>query len=212
MRVIIIGAGGHAQVVADALLCMGVAVAGFADPNGGMAAGAFGIPLIGSDEAVASVPHDALVIGIGDNRLRQQIFERFLGQGERFATVRHPAATISRDVSVGEGTVIFAGVVVNTGSRIGANAILNTGCTIDHHTTVVDHAHVAPGAHVAGMVTLGEGALVGVGAAITPGRQVGAWATVGAGAAVVRDVPAHVTVVGVPARARSTNPWTVESL
>ena len=51
-------------------------------------------------------------------------------------------------------------------------------------------------------MTVGEGALVGIGASVAPGCAIGARATVGAGAAVVRDIPAGATAVGVPARVR----------
>jgi acyl-[acyl carrier protein]--UDP-N-acetylglucosamine O-acyltransferase len=80
--------------------------------------------------------------------------------------------------------------------------IVNTGATVDHDCRLGDFVHVAPGAHLCGGVTVDEGALLGVGCAVAPGVRIGAWATVGAAAAVVADVPAGATVIGVPAQAR----------
>ena len=59
---------------------------------------------------------------------------------------------------------------------------------------------INPGVHLAGDVTLGEGCYVGMGTNIMQRRSIGSWTVIGAGAAVVQDLPANVTAVGVPAR------------
>jgi sugar O-acyltransferase (sialic acid O-acetyltransferase NeuD family) len=159
-----------------------------------------GIPVLGKLSDVSAIPHDAVVIGIGDNQVRRQLFLELSSKGEKIATVIHPGATIARDVRIGRGTVVFAGVVVNTGSVIGENVILNTACTVDHDCKVRSHAHICPGAHLGGTVTVGEGAFVGIGSTIIHNRTVGEWSIVGGGAAVVRDVPSRTTAVGVPTR------------
>ncbi|MFM7584577.1 MAG: acetyltransferase [Caldilinea sp.] len=206
MRIIILGAGGHAQVIADALLRAREAGAtcdlgGFLDDNPALAGQVrLGLPILGSISTLAQHAHDGCVIGIGDNRLRAHIFRQLRAQGEQVATVIHPHAVIAPDVTVGAGVIIFAGVVVNTGATIGENVVLNTGCTVDHHDIVADHAHIAPGAHLGGDVRIGEGAFVGIGATVMPQRSVGVWSVVGAGALVHRDVPDRVTAIGVPAR------------
>jgi acyl-[acyl carrier protein]--UDP-N-acetylglucosamine O-acyltransferase len=79
---------------------------------------------------------------------------------------------------------------------------VNTGATVDHECVIEDFAHIAPGVHLGGRVTVGRGALVGIGSSAVQCVRIGEWATVGAGAAVVRDVPSHTRVLGVPARPR----------
>lgn len=202
-RILIVGAGGHAQVVADILLQAAGAGApvGFLDDNPASHRRALlGLPVLGAVADLARIPHDALVIAIGSNRARAALYGRLCAQGERFVPAVHPRAIIAPGVPVGAGAVVCAGAIVGTGSRVGANAILNTGCTVDHHNVIGDHAHVAPGVHLAGEVQVGEGAFIGIGAAVLPGRRVGAWSTVGAAALVRHDVPERATVVGVPAR------------
>ena len=206
LRLIILGAGGHAQVIAEAVqrareAGMAWEVVGFLDDNPALAGQVrLGLPILGSISTLAQHRHDGCVIGIGDNRLRQRLFDQLRAQGEQIVAIVHPRAVIAPDVTVGAGTVIFAGVVVNTGTTIGENVVLNTGCTVDHHNFIADHAHIAPGAHLGGDVRIGEGAFVGIGATVMPQRTIGARAIVGAGAVVTRDVPDDVIVVGSPAR------------
>lgn len=199
------GAGGHGAVVADILQCMrragqDIEAIGFVDDNPS-GPSAHGLPMLGLPSRIPSVPHDALVIAVGNNRTRKRIFDTWHAQGERFVSAVHPSAVIAADVVIGEGAMIAAGAIVNPGTVIGSNVIVNTAASLDHHNVVADHVHVAPGVHTGGEVRIAEGALVGLGAIVAPGRAVGPWAVVGAGAAVVRDVHAEATVVGVPATA-----------
>lgn len=204
-RILILGAGGHAQVVADILMRMRDAGAqvepvGYLDDNPRLRGEErLGLPILGGVADLPRIPHDALILAIGDNKTRQRLFQQLERQGERFASARHPAAVIAPDVPIGRGAMICAGVVVNTGSMIGDDVILNTGCTVDHHNRIGDHTHIAPGAHLGGDVRVGEGALVGIGATVMPQRHVGDWSVVGAASLVHRNVPDCSIVIGVPA-------------
>jgi sugar O-acyltransferase (sialic acid O-acetyltransferase NeuD family) len=206
VRVLILGAGGHAQVVADILLRMrdaGAAVApiGYLDDNVELTGRTLlDLPVFGGLDAASNIEHDAVIVAIGHNQTRQHIFEALLARDERFMVARHPSAIIAPDVQIGPGTMICAGAVVNPGSAIGANVILNTGCTVDHHNTIGDHAHIAPGVHLGGDVRIGSGTLVGIGATVIPQRSVGAWSAIGAGSVVTKNVADCMMAAGNPAR------------
>lgn len=205
-HILILGAGGHGQVVADALMRMRDAGAqvnplGYLDDAAAMQNQTpLGLPVLGRMADLARIAHDALIIGIGANTTRRNLFARLSQQGERFIVARHPQAVVAPDVRIGLGTMICAGVIINPGAVIGANVILNTGCTIDHHNSVGDHAHIAPGVHLGGDVQVGVGTLVGIGATVMPQRQIGAWSIVGAGALIHADLPSQAVAVGMPAR------------
>lgn len=205
-RVLVLGAGGHGQVVADILLAAyrrGAAEVpvGFLDDDERLhGATVLGLPVLGPIAGWRQVEHEGAVLAIGDNATRRRLFLALQGQGMRFVSAVHPAAILAGEVRLGLGIAVCAGVVVNTGSAVADGAILNTGCTVDHHSRVGAFAHVAPGAHLGGNVTVGEGALVGIGSAVSRGLHVGEWAVLGAGSAVTRDVPARCLAAGVPAR------------
>ncbi len=204
--VIILGGGGHARVLIDALILSGVTIVGVAarEPPAGLPDG---IPFLGDDDAVAAYPPGAveLVNGVGSvdgGAARARLFAAHKARGFAFATIVHPAAIVGRDVDLGEGVQVMAGAVLQTGSRIGANTIVNTRVSVDHDARIGASCHIAPGCVLSGGVTVGEGSHVGTGAVIIQNVTIGSGALVGAGAVVVEDVPDNAVVLGVPARQR----------
>lgn len=208
-RVLIVGAGGHGQVVADILLVAQASGSplvpiGFVDDAAERHHKTVrNLPIYGKVNQYRDVRFDEVILAIGNNLIRSQFFASFQAVGVNIGTAIHPSAIISGDVTIGPGTIVCAGVVINTGSNIGANVILNTSCSVDHHNFVDNHVHIAPGARTGGDVQIGSGALIGMGAVVMPQRHVGAWSVVGAGALVYENVLAGATVVGVPAKTRT---------
>jgi len=211
MKVVLLGGGGHGEVVADILLAerrngRAIDIVGFVD-NDPNTHGRYlvGGRVLGPESRLPTIPHDALIVSIGDNARRRSLFLKLQANGERFATARHPASVLAPDVRVGEGSMIAAGVIVNPGSKVGRNVILNTASSIDHHCVIGNHAHIAPGARLGGGVSVGDIALVGIGAVVLPGVAIGPGAVIGGGAVVIRNVPAGLTVAGNPAHALASD-------
>jgi len=150
------------------------------------------------DAAPLATTHEA-VCGLGTTR-RKVFIEQAASLGFRFARVIHPDARVSAMSTVGEGSILGAGVIVGACAAIGRHVIVNRGTLIGHHTTVHDYVTLAPGANIAGAVTIGEGAYVAIGAVVVDRVTIGAHAFVSAGSVVMTDVPDHVQVMGNPAR------------
>ncbi|NTU70929.1 MAG: acetyltransferase [Coriobacteriia bacterium] len=196
MKLLVVGAGGHAKVVIDAARDAGWDVVGVIGaprerPD------VLGVPISATADGIDA---DAFIVAVGDNRQRAALFAENVAAGRTPAAVVHPSAIIGTDVTIGAGAFIAPGVIVNVDATVGVNSILNTGCSVDHDCAIGAHAHVGPGSALCGGVRLGEGVLLGVGCSVIPLRSVGDWATVGAGATVVDDVPASATYAGVPAK------------
>lgn len=202
MKILIIGSGGHAKVVADILIAMeGVEPVGFAsrdDPPGSV--GPLGLPILGNGDTIQDIEHDGVVVAIGDNRARKRVFGELSAAGENLFSAVHPSAVIASSATIGAGCMICAGAVINPSVSIGDNVICNTGCTVDHDCEVAAHCHVAPGVNVAGTVRVGEGVFLGIGSCVVQNVSIGPWTTIGAGAAVVGDIGPETVAVGVPAR------------
>lgn len=212
LPVIVVGGAGHAKVLISTLLLQHRTVLGFVDPKSSLPP-LLGIARLGDDEAVYLHPPEQVrlvngVGSIGSTVLRQAVYEKFQAKQYIFETVIHPSAIIAAEVHTEDGVQVMAGAVVQPGSRLGANVIINTRACVDHDCLIDAHAHIAPGVTLSGYVKIGKGAHIGTGASIIQGVNVGAGSIVGAGSVVVGDVPAGVTVVGVPAGsvARRTAP------
>jgi sugar O-acyltransferase (sialic acid O-acetyltransferase NeuD family) len=204
---LVFGAAGHGKVVLDILqLLGGIVIAGLLDdfkPSGYECLGHEVLGGLQSLPAIAKQLENPLIaMGIGDNWRRAQLVEeiRRLSPSTEFMSAIHPGAQIGSQVSIGQGTVIMAGVVVNAGANIGDFCILNTNASLDHDSTMGDFASLAPGVATGGQVQIGSFTNVGIGAAILPSVSIGRHSVVGAGSVVVKAVPDEVIAYGVPAR------------
>ena len=98
----------------------------------------------------------------------------------------HPGATIGRRFFIDHGM----GVVIGETSEIGDDVLVYQGVTLGG--TGKEHGKRHP--------TIGDGVVIGTGAKILGNIRIGDHAKVGAGSVVVRPVPDHSTVIGVPGR------------
>ena len=196
--VIIIGAGGHAKVVADAVISKGDRVVGFLDDfKEGKVLGEYKV--LGKTADAPKFKEKAeFVIGIGSGEVRRLIADQFDGI-IRFKTVIHKKAYIATDVTVGEGTVVFAGAVLNPCAVIGKHCIVNTGAVAEHDTVIGDYSHISVNSALCGGATLGEYVFLGAGASVRQGIKICDKVTVGCGSAVVKDITEAGIYAGVPA-------------
>jgi len=207
--VIILGGGGHARVLADALQLAGRRVLGFTAPQRQPEL-APGIGWLGDDTAIEA--HDpasvALVNGLGSTRAieqRRRIYERLTGRSYRFAAVQHPSAVVSTlGTELGRGSQLLAGSLISPGVRLGDNVLINSRVAVEHDCRVGDHSHLATGAVLCGGCEVGPTVHVGAGATVIQGIRIGQGAVIGAGSVVTKDVEPSTLVAGVPAQKKAS--------
>jgi sugar O-acyltransferase (sialic acid O-acetyltransferase NeuD family) len=209
---LIIGAGGFGREVVDVVDAINAVaptfhLLGFLD-DGDVPRDLLeriGVPLLGDTGSFQQL-EAAYVVGIGAGDARRRIDALAGLWGRQAAVLRHPAATVGRDVELGDGTIIAAGARLTTHIRLGRHVHVNIGCTVGHDTVMEDFATLFGGVVVGGGCVIGTGATVGSGAVVLPGVRVGADAMVGAGSIVVRDVAPGGIVVAPAARPSLRSP------
>ena len=210
--IFVFGSGGHAKVVLDIIERQErFLVVGLIDRTERVGVTLWDYRVLGDEAIVPSIISDVRggIVAVGDNSSRAEITQRLLKLAPdlHYITAIHPSAQVGRDVSIGAGTVIMAGCVINPGTKIGRGAIVNTGATIDHDNIIGDFASIGPGVTTGGMVTIGDFSAIGLGAKIIHGRTIGEHSVLGGGATVVKDIPARCVAFGTPARpVRSREP------
>jgi len=205
---VLIGAGGHAQVLADALRQRGAILRGVVAPQAPALDGALAESAWLGDDArfCATHPPETVALvnalgSVGPIEQRASLYAAYVARGYWFASVLHPAAIVSPQAGPhGTGIQVLAGAIVAPLARLGDNVLINNGAIIEHGTHIGEHSHVASGAVVCGDCVVGARVHIGAGATLVQGIRIGDGAVVGAGAVVTRDVPPGAVVVGVPAR------------
>lgn len=206
-KVNIYGSGGHANVVIETLLSQNRGLASQFDDNQQLVDSSNGKlePGLKLRADKFEYPHNPYpwLIAIGDIAIRKKLASLLTNNNASsepfFTNAIHSSAIVSERSSIGDGTVVLAGVVIQTNARLGNHVIVNTRSIIEHDCVVGDFSHIAPGVTLCGNVRVGHSSHVGAGATVIQGITIGDNVMIGAGAVVIRDVADNTTVVGCPA-------------
>lgn len=206
LPVLILGAGGHGRVLAEAISASGRKVAGFLDTDLSVQGREFdGVAVLGDDTVLADWPPQRAVITIGigstsKTDARRAVYEKAKRNGYAVPVIFHPSALVSNSAELSEGVQIMAGAIVQCRARIGENTICNSGAIVEHDCQIGRDCHISPGVVLSGSVRIGDGCHIGAGAVVIQGICIGRDVTVGAGAVVIRNVGDGETVIGNPAK------------
>jgi sugar O-acyltransferase (sialic acid O-acetyltransferase NeuD family) len=166
--IVMIGGGGHAKVVLTILKKLKYNIIGYTDlVNCGTV---LNTPYIGKDEELFNLDRKPkLALGIGQlykGKSRELLINKFLENDFIFETIISPDSTINIAVTIGQGTVVMDGAIIQTGTRIGDYSIINTNSSIDHDCKIGSYVHIAPGVTLCGEVSISDNCMVGTGSTI----------------------------------------------
>lgn len=196
---LLFGAGGHSKVVSSALEDMNIVVNGIFDDNEKLQLS--NNKVIGNYSSDFRIDED-LIISIGDNNVRKKI-SKLLKHKIGICVSKY--SICDKFITVGNGSVILQGAIVQRNAIIGEHVILNTSSSIDHDCILNDFVHISPGARLGGGVEIGEGTHIGINASVIPNLTIGKWCVIGAGAVIINNIPDYSIVVGNPGRIIKNN-------
>jgi len=202
-RIYIIGAGGHARVVARAVIAKGLTPIFLrASEEPGDCPDS-----MREDDFLSSPPKGTdwgVICGVGsvgDMQSRKKILERYQSFASRFSTVICQGAIVDSTALIEPGVFIASGAIISNGVKIGMHSIINSGAIVEHDVTVGSNSHIASGAIVLGACSVADDVLIGGGAVVLQGKKVGSKSIIGAGSVCIKSIPDEGgTWIGVPAR------------
>jgi sugar O-acyltransferase (sialic acid O-acetyltransferase NeuD family) len=210
-KIVILGTGGTSRDILDTLNDVNARSSvpvyecvGFLDDNakewGKQLAG---VPVLGGLRLAAGLFDCQFTNGIGSptNFWRKEAIIARTGQAaDRFATIIHPTASVSRTARIGRGTVILQNVTISSNVQIGDHVVILPNSVISHDAVIGDYTCITGGVCISGEATIGKACYLGTNSSIIGGITVGDGCLVGMGSVVLRDVPRNSVVVGNPAR------------
>ena len=198
-NLIVIGASGHGKVIADIAEKNGYKDIAFLDDNPCIQTCA-DYDVIGHSNLALHYKSSDFIVAIGNAQARSKIQSWLLENDLHVVSLLHPNAVIARSVTIGTGTVVMAGTVINPHVRIGQGCVINTGSSVDHDCFIDDYAHISVGSHLCGTVSVGKRTWIGAGATVSNNISICPNCMIGAGAVVVNNIDVAGTYVGVPAK------------
>ena len=201
-KIILVGYSGHGLVVADTAFENNLNIIGYTEKSINNA-NPYKLEYLGNESSSNFNLWDLdfdVILGIGDNVLREKIYNYIIKKGKKVISLMNSSASISSFATIGDGVFINRNVSVNAFAKIGDNVILNTGCIIEHDCVIDNNVHIAPGAVLAGNVKVGYGTFIGANSVIKQGLEIGNNVVVGAGTVVLSNISDGNKIVGNPHR------------
>lgn len=195
-RLLLLGGGGHCRSCIDVIESTGAyEIIGIVQGVEADRSPVLGYPVIGCDddllELLKECPHALVTVGqIKNPTPRIRLFEAVKSAKASLPMVASPKAHLSTHATIGEGSIVMHGAVINAAATIAENCIVNTHALIEHDARIEAHCHISTGAKVNGGVIVRAGCFIGSGSVLREGIEIGRGAIIGAGQVVLHNVPA----------------------
>ena len=174
-KIILIGAGGHASSCVDVIERENkYQIYGFVDKKKKTLKK---YKIIGSDKNLNKIRkkiRNALV-SVGQIKnlfLREKIFKKLIKLKFKFPVLVSPLAYVSKNSSLGDGTIIMHRAIVNANTKIGRNCIINTGAIIEHDVFIGDNCHISTGCVINGGAIIESNSFIGSGTVIKQNSKI----------------------------------------
>ena len=119
---------------------------------------------------------------------------------ERFETIIHPTASVSRTSKIGKDVVIFQNVTITSNVVIGNHIIILPNTVISHDNIIGDYTCITGGVSISGNVKIGKSCYLGTNSTIIGNTKIGDYCLIGMGSVILKDIPNNSVFVGNPGK------------
>lgn len=112
-----------------------------------------------------------VIVAIANCGAKKDIVAR-LNDKFDFATVIYPTVRISRFVEIGQGTIIYPGVILTVNTKIGNHVVISGNCGIGHDTVIDDYSSILWGSCFSGYDVVAKECFIGVGTKVAQGVRI----------------------------------------
>ena len=169
---LLVGAGGFGRMVAEQAVLQYDCF--FVDDGQPVGTEVCGIPVVGNTSDLIELrnSYKMLVVGIGNNRVRDQLYKEASRLGFVFPNIVAPSAYISPFANIGEGCVILQNACIQNGATLGNGVIVNSGVEIhcdafiDDCVLIYSNSVIQANARVDKCVRIDSNITIGVGAKV----------------------------------------------
>lgn len=210
-KIVILGTGGNSIDILDTIndinlqnsTCVYECI-GFLDDNESVwGKTLYGVKVLGPLCSASKLKNCCFVNGIGAPSnfwQKDAIISKTGVDPEKFETIVHPSAAISRTARIGRGTVIFQNVTITSNVQIGDHVMILPNAVVSHDDIIGDYACITGGVCISGGVNVGRLCYLGTNSTIIGNIQIGDYSLVGMGSVLLESVPKNSVVVGNPAK------------
>jgi sugar O-acyltransferase (sialic acid O-acetyltransferase NeuD family) len=163
---LILGAGGHGRSIYEMALSLDIfSYVNYLDDDSESANKMLKDRILGRiDQLSEFAPrYTHVVVGIGNNSVRETLQIQALNAGFVVPTLIHPKAIVSPSANIEMGTIILSGAIIGANVNIGKGVIVNCQTVVDHDGKLEDFCHLGVGVSLAGNSLIGRSAFVQAG-------------------------------------------------
>ena len=176
MCLYILGQGGHASSIRDALIAGGLKIFKCVNDE------CFELP---------EAQKNKWILGFGDLKARRKKISSPTNEKICYANVFHPTAVISPSSFIGKGVFIGANAYIGPNTVIEDHCIINTHAVIEHDCEIGENVHISVNSTLCGKVHVGKDTFIGAGTTIIPKIVISSNVYIGAGIKVGQDLPSY---------------------
>ena len=193
IKIILVGAGGHAKSCIDVIETVkNFKIVGLIDNNFNKKK-VLNYPIIGSDKNLKQFKkkYKYAHISIGQIKspeVRKNMYHNLISLGYKLPFIKSKYAYVSQNSSIGMGTIVMHGVIINANVTIGKNCIINSKSLIEHDVKIGNLCHISTGAIIKGGVKIGDGTFIGSGSIIKEEIKIGNNCLIGAGCTIKKNI------------------------